>query len=48
MDLFLNTPKTSENFRALCAGDKGLGKKSKKPLHYKNSKFHTVKPGFGA
>jgi cyclophilin family peptidyl-prolyl cis-trans isomerase len=41
------TPKTAENFRALCTGEKGIGTLKKK-LHFKNSIFHRIIPGFMA
>ena len=38
-------PNTAENFRALCTGEKGMGR-SGKPLHYQNCGFHRIIPGF--
>merc|ERR1711862_1007501 len=38
-------PKTAENFRCLCTGEKGASKTGK-ALHFKGSTFHRVIPEF--
>ncbi|WWD22559.1 hypothetical protein CI109_107052 [Kwoniella shandongensis] len=39
-------PKTAENFRALCTGEKGISPTSNVPLHYKSSIVHRIIEGF--
>jgi peptidylprolyl isomerase len=44
-ELFADTPRTSDNFRALCTGEKGMGR-SGKPLHFRGCGFHRIIPQF--
>jgi peptidylprolyl isomerase len=44
-ELFSDCPLTSENFRCLCTGEKGMGK-SGMNLHYKGSMIHRIVPDF--
>lgn len=39
-------PKTCENFKCLCTGEKGRNKQTGKLLHYKGTKFHRVVKNF--
>lgn len=48
MELFAHiTPKTADNFRCLCTGEKGMGKQGKN-LSFRKSRFHRVIPGLYA
>ena len=40
-------PRTCENFRALCTGERASAR-TREPLHFKESSFHRVIPGFMA
>ncbi|GAB5358266.1 hypothetical protein AAMO2058_000443000 [Amorphochlora amoebiformis] len=40
------TPKTAQNFKALCTGEKGTSKHTGKALCYKGSVFHRIIKGF--
>ncbi|KAJ1657533.1 hypothetical protein IWQ61_003072 [Dispira simplex] len=46
-ELFINdAPRTAENFRCLCTGERGMGPINQVPLHYKGSIFHRIIKGF--
>ncbi|KAL3836022.1 hypothetical protein ACJMK2_021475 [Sinanodonta woodiana] len=40
------SPKTCENFRALCTGERGVSEKTDKPLHYLDAPFHRIVKDF--
>jgi cyclophilin family peptidyl-prolyl cis-trans isomerase len=40
-------PRTTDNFRALCTGERGAGP-SGRALHYLGTPFHRIIPGFMA
>jgi peptidylprolyl isomerase len=43
--LFHDVPRTAENFKALCTGEKGVGL-NMIPLSYKMCRFHKIIPDF--
>ena len=45
IDLYADTPELSENFRALCTGEKGKGRTGK-PLHYRGIQFHKIQTDY--
>ena len=42
----VRVPAPPQNFRCLCTGERGLGQKTGKALHFKSTMFHRVIPGF--
>lgn len=44
-ELYPDAPQTAENFRALCTGERGMGR-SGRPLHYRGCAFHRIIPKF--
>jgi hypothetical protein len=40
-----DVPKTAENFKCLCTGEKGVATTARVPLHFKGSAFHRVIKG---
>ena len=49
IELFADTcPKTAENFRALCTGERGTSSVNCKPLCFQGSVFHRIISGFMA
>ena len=47
VDLFVDAaPRTCENFRALCTGEKGFSATTRQRLHYKGCPAHRLIPGF--
>jgi peptidyl-prolyl isomerase D len=43
-----STPRTAENFRALCTGERGISSTTGNKLHYKGCPFHRIISGFMA
>ncbi|GMF21664.1 unnamed protein product [Phytophthora fragariaefolia] len=44
--LYPGLPKTTENFRSLCTGERGLGRTTRHSLHCKKVPFHRIIKGF--